>query len=86
MKKIILALFSIIILLVIGLLVGPSFIDWNKYKEQIIAKAESASGYNIDITGDLSLSLLPSPKLKIEGLVVEAPTKVKFENLSEEIS
>lgn len=81
MKKIILTVFSILSVLVIALLVGPSFIDWNKYKEQIITQVKTASGYNIDITGDLSLSLLPFPKLKIEGLVVEAPTKVKFENL-----
>lgn len=81
MKKLILAAVSILFLLVIALLVGPSFIDWNKYKEQIITQAEKTSGYKIDISGDLSLSVLPRPKLKIEGLVVEAPAKIKFENL-----
>jgi len=81
LKKLILAVVSILFLVIIGLLVGPSFIDWNKYKEQIITQAEKATGYNIAINGDLSLSILPAPKLKIEGLVVEAPKKVKFENL-----
>lgn len=81
MKKIILAVFSILILLVIGLLVGPSFVDWNQHKARIIAEAEKASGYDIDITGDLSLSILPAPTLKVDGLIVQAPKKVKFENL-----
>ncbi|NQZ13335.1 MAG: AsmA family protein [Alphaproteobacteria bacterium] len=81
MKKIILAVFTLLILLVIGLLVGPSFIDWNQHKARIIAEAEKASGYNIDITGDLSLTLFPAPTLKVDGLIVEAPKKVKFENL-----
>lgn len=81
MKKLILGLISIIILLLIGLLIGPSFIDWNKYKGQIISAAKEQAGYDVEIAGDLSLSLLPSPTLKIEGLLVKAPTKVKFENI-----
>ncbi|MEM9469116.1 MAG: AsmA family protein [Pseudomonadota bacterium] len=83
MKKLLLALFSLIFLLLIGLVVGPSLVDWNKYKDQIITQAEKASGYDINIDGDLSLSLLPAPTLKIEQLSVVAPTKIKFENLLE---
>lgn len=81
MKKTLLFIGSLLFLLIIAVLVGPSFIDWNKYKPQIIEEARKATGYNVNVTGDLSLAILPSPRLKIEGLIIEAPKKVKFENL-----
>jgi len=81
LKKTLLFIGSFLFLLIIAVLVGPSFIDWNKYKPLIIEEARKATGYNVDVTGDLSLAILPSPRLKIEGLIVEAPKKVKFENL-----
>ena len=50
--------------LVIGaLLVGPSFVDWNKYKPQIVEQAKSAAGYDVTIAGDIKLSLIPAPQL-----------------------
>lgn len=56
-----------------GALIGPSFIDWNKYKPQIVEQAKSAAGYDVRIDGDIKLSVLPSPKLKLEGLTVVSP-------------
>lgn len=57
----------------LGVLVGPYFVDWNKYKPQIIEQAKTKAGYDVRIDGDINLSLLPSPRLKIEGLSVAAP-------------
>lgn len=73
MKRILPVALGIIVLLFAGLLIGPSFMDWNKYKPQIVEQVKSAAGYDVKIDGDLSLSLLPSPQLKIEGLSVAAP-------------
>lgn len=73
MKRILPVALGIFVLLFVALLVGPSFIDWNKYKPQIIEQAKNAAGYDIGIDGDIHLSLLPSPQLKIEGLSVKAP-------------
>ncbi len=56
-----------------ALLIGPSFVDWNKYKPQIVEQAKSAAGYDVAIAGDINLSLIPSPQLKIEGLSMAAP-------------
>lgn len=53
--------------------VGPLLVDWNKYKPQIIEQVKSAAGYDVRIDGDIGLSLLPSPRLKIEALSVAAP-------------
>ncbi len=64
---------SVIALIGAGALIGPSFIDWNKYKPQIIEQAKTAAGYDVKIDGDISLSLLPLPALKLEGLSVAAP-------------
>ncbi len=72
---------SILILLLVGAVVGPSFVDWNKYKPQIIDQVKNATGLDVTVTGDLSLAVFPSPHVKIEDLVVAAPLKKKFENL-----
>ena len=56
-----------------GVLIVPSFMDWNKYKPQIIAQAKEKAGYDVRIDGNIGLALLPSPRLKLEGLTVAAP-------------
>ena len=68
MKKV---FFSVVVLLV--LLIGaafavPGFIDGNAYKSRIISLAESATGRSLAISGDVSLRLLPSPALSVEGV------------------
>jgi len=64
---------GLIIALILSLLFGavlivPSFIDWNAQKGRIETAATDAIGQRLQIDGDLSLSLLPAPKLKAEGL------------------
>ncbi|HEU4839736.1 MAG TPA: AsmA family protein, partial [Micavibrio sp.] len=73
MKRILPIVFVLLILLAAAVLIGPSFVDWNKYKPQIIEQAKSAAGYDVAIDGDIGLSVLPLPQLKIEGLKVAAP-------------
>ena len=79
--RIILFTLSVLALLFIAAVVGPGFVDWNKYKPQIIEQVKNATGLDVQVSGDLSLSVLPSPRVKIEGLVVGAPKKIQFENL-----
>ncbi len=81
MKKLVLFPLILIVLILGAALVGPTFVDWNKYKPQILEKINATTGYNVAINGDLSLTVLPRPQLSIEGLVIESPKKVKFENL-----
>lgn len=73
MKRTLPIVLCILIVVVAAILVGPSFVDWNKYKPQIIEQAKSAAGYDIAIDGDIGLSILPLPQLKIEGLKVASP-------------
>ncbi|MCI5061298.1 MAG: AsmA family protein, partial [Alphaproteobacteria bacterium] len=79
--RLILFVVSLIALLFAVAIIGPSFIDWDKYKPQIITQVKNATGLDVTIDGDLSLAVLPSPRLKVEGLSVAAPRKIRFENL-----
>jgi len=59
---------GVVVLLIVAVLVGPSFVDWNQYKPQIAAEVEKATGRTLSIDGDLSLSILPAPTLTAEGV------------------
>ena len=73
MKRALPIVFVLLILIAAAVLIGPSFVDWNKYKPQVIEQAKSAAGYDVAIDGDIKLSVLPVPQLKLEGLKVAAP-------------
>lgn len=79
--RLIAILLSVVVLLVGAALIGPSFVDWNKYKSQIIEQVDNATGLQVKIDGDIALGILPSPHVKINDLTVIAPRKVNFENL-----
>ena len=65
MKKLGYGVGGLIVLLIGAALVVPSLIDWNAYKPEIAAEAKKATGRNLDIRGNISLSVLPSPRLSI---------------------
>lgn len=48
----------------------PYFIDWNWFKPQLVSAVEKATGYNVEVAGDIGFSLLPSPRLSAEGLTI----------------
>lgn len=80
--RLIFFIFSIVVLLLVAAVIGPNFIDWNKHKPKIIELVNDATGLEVKIDGNLSLSLLPSPRVKVEGLTVFAPdSKIKFDKL-----
>ena len=64
----------LVVLLLAGLFIVPSFVDWNKYKGQIIAQIEAATGYDLEIGGDLEMAVLPFPHVSISKLVVTVPS------------
>src|SRR5262249_23603439 len=72
-KRTVLIAGGIVVVLLGGALVAPSFIDWNKYKPQIVAQLENATGHVYDIQGPLSLSILPAPHVIIGSLSIKAP-------------
>lgn len=68
MKKAFVAVVALLVLLIGAAFVVPGFIDGNAYKSRIISLAESATGRSLAISGDVSLRLLPSPALSVEGV------------------
>lgn len=59
--------------LILALLIAPSFFDLNKYKPQLAAEVKKATGRDLVVDGSVSLSLLPMPSVTASG--------VKFFNL-----
>lgn len=82
MTRILAVVLGLVVLLLGAVLIGPSFVDWNKYKPEIVQQVKTASGYDVTIGGDIGLSVLPSPTLNIKNVSVAAPKKVKAENLA----
>ncbi len=68
MRKVLIAIVGLVVVLVAAVLVVPSLIDWNGYKPEIQAAARDATGRELKIDGDLSLSILPSPTLSVANV------------------
>lgn len=73
MKRVVISFLVIFVLLFGTALIAPGFVDWNKYKNQIVSQINSASGYEINVAGDLELALIPYPRLMIEKVSVSSP-------------
>ncbi|MBK1696991.1 AsmA family protein [Rhodovibrio salinarum] len=59
MKKLLLIVAAVVVLLVAVALIAPMLIPMDTYKQQIARQVEAATGRQITIEGDLSLSILP---------------------------
>ena len=68
MKKIAIGVVALLAIAVAALVVGPSFVDWNSYKDRIAAEVRAATGRDLTIAGDLSLTLIPTPALSADGV------------------
>lgn len=76
MKRVLLVIAAALAVFAGILLVLPSFIDWNKYRTEIVGQLENATGHHYDIGGGLSLAILPYPHVVVEKLSI-APAKGK---------
>jgi len=67
-KKVLIGAGSVIGVLILALLIAPSFFDLNQYKPQIAAEVKKATGRELVIDGPVSLSLLPLPEVSVTGV------------------
>jgi uncharacterized protein involved in outer membrane biogenesis len=92
MRLLLVALAGLAILAVATLLVVPRFIDWNRFKPEIAALAERATGRQLAIDGDVGFSLLPTPTLSAAGVRLSAapgaaePDLVRLKSLDARIA
>lgn len=73
MKKIILISLGVLILLVGGVSLYMSLLDWNEHKGRIAMQFSSVVGENIEFGGDLKVSLFPHPKMSAKSVSVVNP-------------
>ncbi|MEN6542295.1 AsmA family protein [Parvibaculum sp.] len=59
---------GLVILLLIAALVGPTFVDWNQFRNQIEAQGTKLTGRELKIGGDISFTVLPAPHLTINDV------------------
>jgi len=67
-NRLLIAAAGVVGVLIVALLIAPSFIDLNKYKPQILAEVKKATGRDLVIDGPASLSLLPLPSATVSGV------------------
>ena len=68
MKKPIILLSVLLVLALAAVLVGPGFVDWDRYKDQVTERIGAATGLRVAIDGDMDLALLPRPSFKASGV------------------
>ncbi|MPZ36758.1 MAG: AsmA family protein [Rhizobiales bacterium] len=69
-------LLSIAIALILALvtaLVGPHFVDWNKYRAEFETQASRITGLQVRIAGPIDARLLPTPSLNLARIDVTRP-------------
>ena len=65
MRKLWIGLLVLTILLFAAVLIVPSFFDWNAHKKRIAAAVLEATGRELTIRGDIDVTILPSPGLRV---------------------
>lgn len=68
MKKLVIGIVAVIVILIAGVLVAPSFVDWNARKQQIAELVKDATGRDLTINGDIDVTILPRPALRVEDV------------------
>lgn len=63
MKKVLWVLAGLLLAIVAAVVVVPSMIDWNGYKGLIAEEVKKATGRDLTIAGDITVSVLPKPML-----------------------
>jgi large subunit ribosomal protein L24 len=77
------------IIALIAALVGPYFIDWNKFRPQFEAEATRIIGAPVRVGGKLDARLLPAPSLQLHSVAVGGANdlgKVRADKLDVEFS
>ena len=82
MKRALIGIIGVLVILIVGLLVAPSFFDWNQYKPQAIGAIKDKTGLDVVLNGDVKVALLPAPYAYINDVVVKSPRDGEYENIA----
>ena len=68
---IVVGIFAIVVLA--GAFIAPRFIQWGDYRDRMEVLASGVLGADVSIRGDISFSLLPTPRLAFSDVIVGDP-------------
>lgn len=68
MRKFTGVLFGLIVLAAAAMLVGPSFINWNNYKNEVTQRVKEVTGRDLTINGNIRVAVLPAPALVVSDV------------------
>ena len=68
MKRAISIVVGLIAFVLIIVVVAPSFVNWNNYKSDITDQVRQLTGRELIIAGDISVKVLPAPRLVAENV------------------
>lgn len=89
MQTTLLGLAIAFIIALVAALVGPHFIDWTRFRPQFEVEASRILGAPVRVSGSLSATLLPTPSLRLQSVVVGGPNdpgRIRADNLAVEFS
>lgn len=66
--KILGAIGVLVVALAVGLVVALKSVDFNRYKGDVVAAVKAETGRDLQIAGDLDLSISLSPSLRVQGV------------------
>lgn len=72
-KKLLIGVGGVVGVLIVALLVAPSFFDLNRYKPELVSQVKKATGRDLVLDGPVTLSLLPTPAVGV--------SRVRFMNV-----
>ena len=73
MQTTLLGLAIAIILALVTALVGPLFVDWNKYRGEFEDRASQLTGLQLRVAGPIEARLLPTPALTVQRIAIFRP-------------
>ncbi len=73
MQTTLLGLGIAIILALVAALVGPHFVDWNRYRSVFEANASRLVGIQVRVAGQIDVRLLPTPLVVLRGIQAVSP-------------
>lgn len=73
MQATLLSIAIALILALVAALVGPHFVDWNKYRAEFEAQASRMTGLQVRLGGPIDARLLPTPSLNLTRIDVRRP-------------
>jgi len=91
-KKTISGVIGLPLVLAAVIFIGPMLINWNNYKSEIATRTKAATGRDLTISGNIQVSILPTPALIAHDVILSnlkgaaAPNMVRMRSLDVRIA